>query len=83
VNLPEMIVPTFGEYASRAIELANNQKKYELIKKKLVSNLPNAPLFNTAKFVKNLESAYIRIYDNQHQGLGPDHVYIEDLNDEK
>jgi len=77
VNLPEMITTTIEEYESLAIELATNPKKYEFIKKKLVSNLPNAPLFDTVKFTKNLESAFLSIYNRHRKNLEPYHIYIE------
>ena len=60
--------------------LSESKKINELLKKKLASNLPNSPLFNTAKFTKNLESAFIKISDNQYKELKPDHIFIEDIN---
>ena len=78
VNMPEMIVESQNEYESLAEELATNQKKFKVIKDKLVDNLPNAPLYNTRLFAKNIESAYKTMYERYHQGLDPDHIYIED-----
>ena len=78
VNLPEMITTNQEEYESLAIELTNNPKKFRIIKEKLVDNLPNAPLYNTRLFAKNIESAYKTMYERYHQGLGPDHIYIDD-----
>ena len=78
VNLPEMITKTNEEYESLAIELAENPKKYKVIKEKLAKNLHNAPLFNTPLFVKNLESTYEIMYEKYHQGLEPDHIYLND-----
>ncbi len=77
VNLPEMITSTIEEYESLAIELANNPKKYELLKKKLASNLPNAPLFDTEEFTKNLESAYEIMVKKYYQRIDPDHIYLK------
>lgn len=78
VNLPEMITTSQEEYESLAIDLANNRKKMRILKEKLVDNLPNAPLYDTQLFAKNIESAYKVMYDRFHRGLGPDHIYIED-----
>jgi len=78
VNMPEMIVESQVEYESLAVELATNPKKFRFMKEKLVDNLPNAPLYNTRLFAKNIESAYKTMFERYHQGLDPDHIYIED-----
>ena len=77
VNLPELITTTQEEYESFAIELALDPEKFKIIKDKLVSNLPSAPLYNTSLFTKHLESSYSAMYENHHQGLDPDHIYIK------
>jgi len=77
LNLPELITNTSAEYESLAIELATNPDKLKTIKDKLASNLSTAPLYDTKLFTKNLESCYIKIYKRYHQGLGADHIHVE------
>ena len=77
VNLPELITHSQEEYESLAIELASNPDKLKAIKEKLASNLATAPLYNTKLFAKNIESAYTQMYERHHQGLEPDHIYVE------
>ena len=77
LNLPELITTTAEEYESLAIELASNPEKLKAIKDKLASNLSTAPLYNTPLFTKNLESAFTEMYERYHQGLEPDHIYVE------
>jgi predicted O-linked N-acetylglucosamine transferase (SPINDLY family) len=77
MNLPELITNTPEEYEALAIELATDSKKMKAIKDKLASNLTTAPLYNTKLFVKNLESAYTTMYERYHEGLEPDHIYVE------
>jgi predicted O-linked N-acetylglucosamine transferase (SPINDLY family) len=77
VNLPELITTTKEEYESLAIELATDPEKLKIIKDKLVSNLPTAPLYDTPLFTRHLESAYTIMYDRYHQGLDPDHIYVK------
>jgi len=77
VNLPELITNTQEEYESLAIELATNPDKLKAIKDKLANNLPTAPLYDTKLFAKNIESAYTQMYERHHQGLEPDHIYVE------
>ena len=76
INLPELITTSPKEYETLAIELAKNPDKLRTIKEKLDSNLSTAPLYDTKKFTKNLESAYTEMYENHHKGLEPDHIYV-------
>ena len=77
LNLPELITNSAEEYESLAIELATNPGKLKAVKEKLASNLSTAPLYDTNLFTKNLESAYTQMYERYHEGLKPDHIYVE------
>ena len=77
LNLPELITDTAEEYESLAIELAKNPEKLKAIKDKLESNLSTAPLYDTKLFARNIETAYTKMYERYHQGLEPDHIYVE------
>jgi predicted O-linked N-acetylglucosamine transferase (SPINDLY family) len=77
INLPELVTDTREEYESLAIELASNAKKFKAIKDKLNENLLTAPLYDTAKFTENLESVYKVMYQRYHDGLEPDHIYLD------
>ena len=77
LNLPELVANSLEEYEALAIELATHPEKLKAIKDKLASNLTTAPLYNTKLFVKNLESAYTTMYERHHEGLEPDHIYVE------
>ena len=78
INLPELITSTPEEYEALAIELATHPEKLKAIKEKLASNLSTAPLFDTKRFTKNLESAYTEMFERYHKGLEPDHIYVEE-----
>jgi len=58
IQMPELIVSNEEEYFNLAFEIATNEKKYKKLKKDLRTNLEIAPLFNTQKYVKNLEKGY-------------------------
>jgi protein O-GlcNAc transferase len=77
LNMPELITTSQKEYESLAIELATDLEKLKIIKDKLLGNLSTAPLYDTPKFTKNLESAYSEMYDRYQKGLDPDHIYVE------
>ncbi len=63
IGLPELITTTQEEYEALAIELANNPQKLESIKLRLAHNRLTTPLFDTPLFTKNLEAAYIKMYE--------------------
>jgi predicted O-linked N-acetylglucosamine transferase (SPINDLY family) len=77
INLPELITTTQEQYESLAIELATHPEQLKIIKDKLANNLSTAPLYDTPLFTRNLESAYLTMYDRYQQGLEPDHIYVE------
>jgi predicted O-linked N-acetylglucosamine transferase (SPINDLY family) len=76
IGLPELITNTQEEYEALAIELAMNPQKLTDIKLKLAKNRLTSPLFDTPLFTKNLESAYIKMYDRYQAGRQPDHISI-------
>jgi predicted O-linked N-acetylglucosamine transferase (SPINDLY family) len=76
IGLPELITNTQEEYEDLAIELALNPNKLADIKLKLANNRFTTPLFDTPLFTKNLESAYINMYERYHSDLEPDHISI-------
>ena len=76
VGLPELVTSTQKEYESLAIELALNPKKLADIKLKLANNRLTTPLFDTPLFAKNIEAAYIKMYERYQADLPPDCIYI-------
>ena len=76
IGLPELITSTQEEYEALAIELAMSPQKLADIKLKLASNRLTTPLFDTPLFTKNLEAAYIKMYEGYHADLEPEHITI-------
>ena len=76
VGLPELIAFTREQYENLAIDYALTPEKLNISKSKLKINLLCSPLFNSSLFTKNLEEAYVKIYDRFHDNLKPDHFTI-------
>jgi predicted O-linked N-acetylglucosamine transferase (SPINDLY family) len=76
IGLPELITNTQEEYEALAIELALNPQKLAEIKLKLANNRLTTPLFDTPLFAKNLEAAYLQMYERYQADLQPDHIEI-------
>ena len=76
IDLPELITNSQEGYENLAIELAKNSLKLAEIKSKLANRRLTAPLFDTPLFTKNLEAAYIKMYETYYAGLPADNIYI-------
>ncbi len=71
IGFPELVTTSQDEYEALAIELAKNPQKLADIKLRLARNRLTTPLFNTPLFTKNLEAAYIQMYERYQAGLEP------------
>ena len=76
LNIPELITSNIEDYENFAIYLASNPEKLIEIREKLLSSIKNSNTFNTKIYTKNLEKAYQQIYENYHQNLAPENIYI-------
>lgn len=76
IGLSELITHSQNEYETLAIELAKNSNKLAYIKNKLVQNQFTSSLFDTARFAKFIEEAYIQMFERHQANLQPDHIYI-------
>lgn len=81
LGLPELIMPNLNTYRDTAIAYANNPALLEKIREKLQNNRLSYPLFDTKKFVKNLENAYSLVWQRHLSGKNPEHIYIEETAD--
>lgn len=76
IGLSELITSNQEEYEELAIELAMNPNKLSDIKFKLERNRLTTQLFDTPLFTKNIEAAYIKIYDRYQNDLQPENIFI-------
>jgi predicted O-linked N-acetylglucosamine transferase (SPINDLY family) len=76
IGLPELIAPTTERYEDLAVRLAANPQSLAEIKRKLADNRLRAPLFDSASFTKDLETAYRMIHERYQAALPPDHIYV-------
>jgi protein O-GlcNAc transferase len=78
IGLPELITDTQKEYEALAIELALNTKKLADAKLKLANNRLNAPLFDTPLFTKNLEAAYLKMFERYQADSGVENISTQE-----
>ena len=71
VGLPELITRNLEEYEALAFGLSQNQDELNDLKIKLAHNRQSEPLFDTPRFVGNLESAYRTMWSQFVSGKSP------------
>jgi predicted O-linked N-acetylglucosamine transferase (SPINDLY family) len=57
-NLPELIVEDLAGYEALALRLARDPEALAALRSKLTTSRDAMPLFDTARFTRNLEAAY-------------------------
>jgi protein O-GlcNAc transferase len=75
-GLPEMIVPTFEEYERRAIHLATHPAELKAIRDKWSAQRTTCALFDTKRFVRNLERAYRLIWEDYQAAQPPRPLFV-------
>jgi predicted O-linked N-acetylglucosamine transferase (SPINDLY family) len=78
VNHPELITADLGSYKALALQLAKNQNQLQAIRHHLESEKLNLPLFDTPRFVRSIESAYIHMYQNALDGKVPQTFHVSE-----
>jgi protein O-GlcNAc transferase len=74
IGVPELITSTQQQYEQLAIELALNPHRLAQIRAKIQENRLSSPLFDTPRFARNLEAAYVAIHNRYLAGLSPEHL---------
>ena len=64
VGLPELVMQDAMAYEQMALKLAADPQKLRALKIQLANNRLSSPLFDTPRFVRNIEQAYIEVFIN-------------------
>ncbi len=79
VGLPELVTNTAQAYEQIALDLALNPVLLTALREKLAANRSTAPLFDTERTTRHIESAFELAYDRYWNGLKPDHIKVPRL----
>ena len=75
-GLPELVSATAEEFGSLTIRLARNPGEVRTVRAKLARNRETCPLFDTPRFVANLEAAYRKAWEGYALGRSPEHITV-------
>lgn len=78
VGVPELVTHSLGEYETLARVLAHETARLAALKSKLEANRTTAPLFDTKRYTRNLESAFVTMWERHRSGRSPEGFDVEE-----
>jgi protein O-GlcNAc transferase len=78
-GVPELITETLADYEALAFRLATSPAKLAELRASLISARDGAPLFDTARYARNLEAAFAEIARLHRAGSPPAAFAVADL----
>jgi protein O-GlcNAc transferase len=79
VGLPELITDSAAEYEALARNLATDRVRLATIQRKLQDSLKTAPLFDSDRYRRNIEQAYVTMVDIWRRGEPPRSFAVEPI----
>jgi predicted O-linked N-acetylglucosamine transferase (SPINDLY family) len=76
-GLPELVTGSLAEYEALALKIAREPPYLAALKAKLERNRTTSALFDTARFTRNMEAAYIAMWERSRRGEPPAHIAVE------
>ena len=71
VGLPELITTSLSDYETLALRLARDAALLSSLRQKLARNRATFPLFDTARFARHIEAAYVTMWERSRRGEPP------------
>jgi protein O-GlcNAc transferase len=77
IGLDDLVTKSLQDYEEMARRLATDRAELELIKTRLRRNRLSFPLFDTYRFARNIEAAYVRMWEKSEAGLQPESFSVQ------
>lgn len=71
MGLPELIAADLDAYTGLALELARDKGKLDLLRQKIASVRDTAPLFDSTRYARNLETSFEKMVEIMRSGEAP------------
>lgn len=78
-SLPELITSTLDEYEELAVALASDMDRLWELRRRLEDDRTQCPLFDTQRWVRNLEAGLTMAWERHESGHEPDHIIVRDI----
>jgi len=79
VGLPELVTHSLEEYEAQARRLAGDPTLLRAVREKLMANRQTHALFDTDRFCRHIEAAYVRMWEIHQRAEPPQSFAIEAL----
>ncbi len=76
VGLHELVTTKADDYEALALSLATDPDRLKSLSQKLARDLPTAPLFDSHRFTRHLETAYTRMHEFRRAGKPPEMIVV-------
>jgi predicted O-linked N-acetylglucosamine transferase (SPINDLY family) len=76
IRLPELVTNSLPEYEARALHLARHPAELAELRERLSKNRLTAPLFDSPRFTRHLETAYQLMWDQYLRGEAPKRIEV-------
>ena len=76
VGLDELITNSLEDYETLALKLAKDRALLASLRDKLARNREAYPLFDTARFTRHIEAAYMTMWERYQRGETPEHFVV-------
>ncbi|KAG6966404.1 hypothetical protein JG688_00006783 [Phytophthora aleatoria] len=80
-NMSELITNSLEEYEELAVALASDMDRLWELRRRLEDERFHCPLFDTQRWVRNLETGLCMAWERHENGLAPDHIDVPDIYD--
>ena len=81
IGMPELVVENLEEYENRALQIARDAGVLADLKGKIERNRSAYPLFNSKRFVGNIEAAYTQMWEIWQRGERPRNFLVKGAGD--
>jgi protein O-GlcNAc transferase len=71
IGLPELVTSSLPEYEARALQLAGEPARLAELRRRLADNRSRMPLFDMARYTRDIEAAYTGMWDRWRAGETP------------
>jgi predicted O-linked N-acetylglucosamine transferase (SPINDLY family) len=71
LGVPELVAASLEDYEAIALKLARDRSALAAIREKVVRHRDTHPLFDTTRFTRNLEAAYVTMWERYQRGERP------------
>jgi protein O-GlcNAc transferase len=79
VGLPELVAESLSHYEALALKVAADPAFSASLKQRLAHNRNTLPLFDTARFTRHIENAYVTMWQRSRRGLPPASFAVEPI----